>query len=463
MQIISNNLNVPLFLAKNGYLCGIMSEFEPKHAGSVETPEGVDFSRAVRLERNGGSCDCFKTKLHRRTVFVKRLKEEFLYHPRYVGAFDKEYDLGVDLNHPALPEYREYHDHYIVMDYIDGKTLADMIASNDSWLKNDANIRKMIGSLIDVVDYLHQRDVVHCDIKADNVMITNGNRNLKLIDLGNAYTDWFADTSGNPGNYKLSTDDIGNPEMDFRGIGNIIRCLSDGGFGKIEFMSRFRSLCSQSGVTADILRDELAKSSVSARSRLLRPAILIVSVITLCLCTVLLYKSRTSTKESPPLTKNDTIYIKPVDQTTPKETTPHNNTQASPKIASAQSVLYNPESSQPPYEEIINTEMKAMVNPMLLELDKAQALVNDPSTSVATLRKIVHDLNGAYCTITEQAYPLFKKRFPDVGGTTIELAVANSPAYQSMLQRYTKVSLEITDRIFEIQNKGTHTLPDASL
>lgn len=430
-----------------------MSEFEPKHAVSVETLGGVDFSRAVRLERSGGSCDCFKTKLHRRTVFVKRLKEEFLYHPRYVGAFDKEYDLGVDLNHPALPEYREFHDDYIVMDYIDGKTLADMIDQKDPWLKNDANIRTVIGSLIDVVDYLHQRDVVHCDIKADNVMITNGNRNLKLIDLGNAYTDWFTDTSGNPGNYKLSTDDIGNPQMDFRGIGNIVQGLSDGGFGKTEFMSRFRNLCYQPGVTADMLRDELAKSSVSSRSRLLRPAILIVSVITLCLCAVLLYKSQTSTQKSLSLTKNDTIYVKPVDQSTPKETTPRNNTQASPKITSAQVVPPIFSSSQPPYEEIINTEMKAMVKPMLLELDKAQAIINDPSTSVATFRKTVHDLNDTYCTVTEQAYPLFKKRFPDVGGTTIELAVANSPAYQAMLQRYTKISQEITDRIFEIQNE----------
>lgn len=422
-----------------------MSDFEPNHAVTGEDNCTVDFSRAVKLARCGGSCDCYKAKLHRRTVFVKRLKAELLHHPRYVGAFDKEYDLGVDLSHPALPEYREFHDDYIVMDYIDGKTLADMIAGNNSWLRNDANIRKVIESLIDVVDYLHQRDVVHCDIKADNVMITNGNRNLKLIDLGNAYTDWFTDTSGNPGNYELPTDDTGNPEMDFRGIGDIVQCLSDAGFGKAEFMSRFRKLCYQPGGTTEMLRDELAKSSVFSRSRLLRPAILIVSVITLCLCAVLLFKSRTSTEAHRPISKNDTIYVKPVSQIGSENTASKESTTVSQKIAPAE--------IRPQYEEIINSEMKAMVKNMSVELDNAEALVNDSTTTVAVLRETLFELGNTYASIAEQSYSVFKKRFPEVEGVTIELAVANSPAYQSMLQRYTKVSQKITDRIFEIQNK----------
>lgn len=425
-----------------------MSDFEPNHVATAEDYGAVDFSRAIKLKRSGGSCDCYKARLHRRTVFVKRLKADLLHHPRYVGAFDKEYDIGVGLSHRALPEYREFHDDYIVMDYIDGKTLAELIAGNDSWLRNDANIRKVVERLIDVVDYLHQCDVVHCDIKADNVMITNGNRNLKLIDLGNAYTDWFTDTSGNPANYELETDDTGNPEMDFRGIGDIVQSLSDGGFGKTEFMLRFRKLCYQPGVTAETLRDELTKSAGSSRSRLLRPAILIISLMTLCLCVVLLFKSRPSTDTSHPISKNDTIYVKPVAKSS-TEGMPRQYSES----ASGNAIPVKSGAIEPQYEEIINSEMKAMVKNMSIELDKAEALINDSTATVALLRKTLAELADTYTSTAEQSYSVFKKRFPETGNVTIELAVTNSPAYQSVLQRYTKVSQRITDRIFEIQNK----------
>lgn len=442
-----------------------MSEFETLHNACPEPENTIDFSRAVRLGGSGGSCDCFKTRLHRRTVFVKRLKPELRHHPRYVGAFDKEYDLGVDLSHPALPEYREFHDDYIVMDYIDGKTLACLIAENDPWLKNDANIRKLLESLVDVVDYLHQRDVVHCDIKADNVMVSNGNRNLKLIDLGNAYSDWFTDTSGNPGNYELSADDLGNPEMDFRGIGRIADCLIDGGFGKSGFLSHFRKLCFRPGVTADMLRDALTKDGSRTRGRLVRHAVMIAAAITLCICGVIIYRHNMSGEQVTTQAVADTVGAKPLPENVAQPQSPapsahevqatQQNVKAVPEVpAAATAPAPTPTAtSSPAYKEIINAEMKGMVKPMLGQLDRAEALAGDAGASVSALRDALYDLGNSYSSTAEKSYALFKKRFPDVSAATIELAVADSPAFQEMLQGYSTVSQKITDRIFEIQDK----------
>lgn len=58
------------------------------------------------------------------------------------------------------------------MHYVEGNTLTDMIWEDDKWLHNERNLRRMFAELVDVLDYLHQNNVVHWDIKADNVMLT---------------------------------------------------------------------------------------------------------------------------------------------------------------------------------------------------------------------------------------------------------------------------------------------------
>ena len=148
---------------------------------------GIDFKKAQKLPGGGSTCDIYKAISQRRKVFVKRLKPEYRNKPLYLAAFDKEYDIGVSLNHKSLPQYREFHKDYIVMDYIDGKTLAEMLKEKDLWLSKEKNVIRMLRELLDVVDYLHQRNIVHCDIKPDNIMITNGNRNLMLIDLDRCF------------------------------------------------------------------------------------------------------------------------------------------------------------------------------------------------------------------------------------------------------------------------------------
>ena len=104
----------------------------------------IDFDDAIRLSGGGSTCDIYRMRWQRREVFVKRLKEEFRSKPLYLDALDKEFEVGVKLRHPSLPIYHEFHRDYIVLDYIDGLTLSEMIKRNDSWLSNVRNIIKML-------------------------------------------------------------------------------------------------------------------------------------------------------------------------------------------------------------------------------------------------------------------------------------------------------------------------------
>lgn len=203
-----------------------MSQFlKQENEYSTERSQGIDFDEAVRLPGGGSTCKIYKTRWQRRDVFVKRLKEEFRAKPLYLDALDKEFDVGVGLRHPSLPEYREFHREYIIMDYIDGETLALMIKRNDPWLTKEKNIVAMLRELIDVVDYLHRHNVVHCDIKPDNIMIRANTKHLVLIDFDKSYTDALRDTSGHPSKYGLEVDEVGRTAIDFRGIGLVVEHL----------------------------------------------------------------------------------------------------------------------------------------------------------------------------------------------------------------------------------------------
>ena len=218
----------------------------------------IDFEDAIRLPDGGSTCEIYRTRWQRREVFVKRLKEKYRTNPLYLDALDKEFEIGVNLKHPSLPDYREFHRDYIVMDYIDGETLVDMIKRKDPWLSNEKNVIRLLKELVEVTDYLHRHQVTHCDIKPDNIMITANNRNVVLIDLDKCYTDAFNDTSGDPSRYGLAEKDAGRIAIDFHGLGKVAEKLK-AGMPEFKF-SRYRKFvkqCQDKGCTLENLLEIL--------------------------------------------------------------------------------------------------------------------------------------------------------------------------------------------------------------
>lgn len=226
----------------------------PSGYGDIKLSDSgsINLSRATKLERSGSTCDVYIVLKEHKTLFVKYIKKELRCSPQVRTAFQKEFELGETLVHPALPVYRYRGDDYIVMDYVDGTTLADMIADRDPWLTDSENIRGMLRRLVDVVGYMHRKNVLHSDIKPDNVMITYGTRNTMLIDLDKAYTFTHNDTAGAPGKYGLADDDQGNPAIDYNGIARIVDRLGVAGFPTKPFR-RFRRLCNTPGITDERL------------------------------------------------------------------------------------------------------------------------------------------------------------------------------------------------------------------
>lgn len=154
------------------------------------------FEAIEQVMRQGATCDTYRVKLYGKLHFLKRLKAEHANDIRYQEAFRKEFETGYRLEHPNLVRYISFSDGGILMEYVDGETLTERIVNHPEYFQNKNNTDKLIRQLLDVVGYLHQHQVLHLDLKPDNILLTRINDDVKLIDLGCCYTDTFTDTQG---------------------------------------------------------------------------------------------------------------------------------------------------------------------------------------------------------------------------------------------------------------------------
>lgn len=154
-----------------------------------------------QMETQGSTCDTFRVKLYGKLHFLKRLKVEHVGDIRYQEALRKEFETGYRLEHPNLVRYLSLDDNSILMDYVDGETLSQRLTSHLDYFKNRKNTDKFVRQLLDVLDYLHSHQVLHLDLKPDNILLTHINDDVKLIDFGFCYTDTFPDTTGRTESY----------------------------------------------------------------------------------------------------------------------------------------------------------------------------------------------------------------------------------------------------------------------
>lgn len=205
------------------------SEFE-KDAGKRESL--LQLTPLTGAE--GGTCNVYTARLGGRKVFVKEIKPEYAGDSRMLAAFKKESEIGFRLEHPNLVKsiYAEGilpADRYIVQEFIDGDNLRRFIKKNPDYFSKEENLEKFIREFADVLDYLHSNQVLHLDIKPENVLLTRIGHNLKLVDFGFCNHDSFDDTRGGTADYlapeRKGIQHQAGTEVDFYGLGKILEFI----------------------------------------------------------------------------------------------------------------------------------------------------------------------------------------------------------------------------------------------
>ena len=188
------------------------------------------FDAIEQMESQGATCDTFRVKVYGKLHFLKRLKAEYAGDIRYQEALRKEFETGYRLEHPNLVRYLSLDKDSILMEYVEGETLSQRLAKNPDYFKQTRHTDKLVRQLLGVLDYLHSHQVLHLDLKPDNILLTHINDDVKLIDLGFCYTDMFADTQGHTNAFAAPEQKEGGAvdvRSDIYAFGRILELLPD--------------------------------------------------------------------------------------------------------------------------------------------------------------------------------------------------------------------------------------------
>jgi serine/threonine-protein kinase len=119
-----------------------------------------------------------------RYVALKILPRYFASDPEFIGRFEREAKVIAKFQHPHILPVFDYGQEdgytYIVMPFVEGGTLADLLEGHPVSL---SQIQRAIAQVGDALDYAHSQGVIHRDVKPSNILI-DPSGNCLLADFG---------------------------------------------------------------------------------------------------------------------------------------------------------------------------------------------------------------------------------------------------------------------------------------
>lgn len=226
-----NNLEDNMNDSTSGYTQDIDGELT--EASPIPVQNGFDNMREVYVSASGHT-RLFSATRYGKRYMLKCLKPDFLYTPVYRQALVKEFEIGLQLDHPYICRTIGMEEVYglgaaIVLEYIDGDTLKD-IMENKALTADSA--RRITDQLAGALEYMHSKQIIHRDLKTSNIMVTHNGHNVKLIDFSLSDSDYFnvlkcpAGTSGYIAPEQLKPDAKADVQADVYSFGVVVRDMA---------------------------------------------------------------------------------------------------------------------------------------------------------------------------------------------------------------------------------------------
>ena len=153
----------------------------------------ADFSsewRDITLKQNHSHTQIYTASRYGRRFLLKALAPEASGLTDYRIQQEQEFQLAVQLVHPNIAAIYSLEEisgvgRCIVQEWIDGQTLGEWLQTKPSKTSRE----RVLNQLMEAMEYIHSRQLVHRDLKSDNILITRNGTNVKLIDFGLSLTD----------------------------------------------------------------------------------------------------------------------------------------------------------------------------------------------------------------------------------------------------------------------------------
>ena len=141
----------------------------------------------LALVGSGGMADVYKAQdlLLGRPVAVKILHDQYSSDEEFVTKFQQEARAAARLSHPNVVNIYDVgvsgKKHYIVMEYVPGHTLKDLIKEKGRLPVGEA--LRIARGIAEALAAAHESGLVHCDIKPHNILMMSDGR-VKVADFG---------------------------------------------------------------------------------------------------------------------------------------------------------------------------------------------------------------------------------------------------------------------------------------
>ena len=135
--------------------------------------------------------DVYTVKKHGKWIMLKALKEQYRDDPKYQAIIEKEFDTRYNLAHANIVMVNDFEDvpaigRAIVTDDVYGYSLRRLI---DEKRLTPKIIHRLETQLPDALEYIQENHIMHQPITPDNIIFTEYNENLKLINVGYDHRD----------------------------------------------------------------------------------------------------------------------------------------------------------------------------------------------------------------------------------------------------------------------------------
>lgn len=166
---------------------------------------------------------------------LKGLRDEYRDDPVRNVCMAKEFEIGMTLDHPNIRRTVGFENvdglgKRIVLEYIDGITLSDLISEGNMSPERAFSVARQIA---DALKYLHSKRICHRDLKPGNILITHNGDTVKVIDFNLSDRDDYIVLKNRAGSKRYMAPELANPdsaptpETDYYSLGVIMEELAE--------------------------------------------------------------------------------------------------------------------------------------------------------------------------------------------------------------------------------------------
>lgn len=120
-----------------------------------------------------------------RPVAIKILRDQYAHNAEFVARFEREAQAVAQLSHPHMVQVydhgRDGDVHFIVMEFVPGQDLKSVLRRSGAL--EEAQARQIAAQVCEVLEYAHEKGIVHRDIKPQNILMTTDDQ-VKVTDFG---------------------------------------------------------------------------------------------------------------------------------------------------------------------------------------------------------------------------------------------------------------------------------------